>query len=142
MDKKIREELQKVELFSCLTEEQLDMMAEGSRITSIPSKAALIHQDGNEDDVYLIISGNVEILRKLSDCKDGRCIAKIGPGEIIGEISALTNRPSSASVVATTACTAVQIPRGVFLESVRKNLTAMSKLTLSVVRRVRETMGS
>lgn len=142
MSMNIHDELQRVELFGCLTNEQLDHMAEGSHKVSFPSGRHLIHQGETGGDVFFIVSGEASVIKlEEGSSPAGHPIATVGEGTILGEMSALTDYPAAADVVATSDCQVIRIPRAVFLEAVRKNLSSMSKLTTTVVKRFRSMMG-
>ena len=135
----IRKDLKNIELFGCLTDEQLDMMASGSRISSFPTGQNLITQGESGGDVLVITKGEADVFKRDDD-SEGRKLATVGEGTILGEMSALTDKPAAADVVASTNCHAIRIPRAVFLDAVKKNPQTMSKLTTTVVKRFRTMM--
>jgi CPA1 family monovalent cation:H+ antiporter len=140
MGMNIRDELAKIDLFSCLTDEQLDLMARGSRRGTFLEGRNLITQDEEDGDVLLITSGEADVI-KHSKGLDSKNLATVGSGTILGEMSALTEQPAAADVIAKSYCECVRIPRKVFLEAIKKNMTSMSKLTTTVVKRFRAMMN-
>ncbi|MEM9822294.1 MAG: cyclic nucleotide-binding domain-containing protein [Bacteroidota bacterium] len=58
----------------------------------------LIQQGDGIENIYIILEGNFLIIDEANSNYE---IAKIGPGEIVGEMSFIDSRPPSASVVAT-----------------------------------------
>lgn len=87
-------------LFQDLSDAELSHLASISEEMAV-SKHAPIFQEGEvENDVYLIISGKVEVTKK--DEKLGRLqqIATLEAGELIGEMALIDQSPRSASVYA------------------------------------------
>ena len=139
MSMNIKNDLKSIELFSCLTDEQLDIMAAGSRISLVSEGRNLITQGETDGDVLVITKGEANVIKHDNDHDHN--LATVGEGTILGEMSALTKQPAAADVTATTTCHTIHIPREVFLTAVKKNLTTMSKLTTTVVKRFRSMMG-
>jgi CRP/FNR family cyclic AMP-dependent transcriptional regulator len=75
---------------------------------------ALFHERGTPDRVYVALSGFVKLSR-LSD--DGRevILAIRGPGDLLGEQSAIDGNPRSATAVALDPVSAIVIPASDFL---------------------------
>ena len=140
MSMNIRDELAKIELFSCMTDEQLDIMARGSRRSTFLEGRNLITQDEMDGAVLLITSGEADVI-KHDENSGTRNLATVGAGTILGEMSALTDQPAAADVTAKSYCECVRIPRNIFLDAVKKNPRSMSKLTTTVVKRFRSMMG-
>ncbi len=141
MGMNLREDLRKIELFACLTDEQLDHMAMGSWKVAFHAGKNLITQGEKEGDVLVIVSGEADVIKRDADGGEDRKLATVGEGTILGEMAALTKEAAAADVVAASRCQAIRIPRAVFLEAVKKNLSSMAKLTTTVVKRYRAMMG-
>jgi CRP/FNR family cyclic AMP-dependent transcriptional regulator len=75
---------------------------------------ALFHEDGTPDRVVVLVAGFVKLSR-LSD--DGRevILAIRGPGDLLGEQSAIDGRPRSATATALDEVTALVLSSGDFL---------------------------
>jgi hypothetical protein len=75
----------------------------------VPRHATLGSQDGTDDDMFLLLSGCLEVTRM----KDGRPVpvATLGPGSLTGEMSQLTGRPRSATMTMLTEGKVVRIPK-------------------------------
>ncbi len=140
MGMNLKEDLRKIELFACLTDEQMDHMAMGSWKVAFHAGKNLITQGETEGDVLVILGGEANVIKRGVDGGEDRKLATVGPGTILGEMSALTKQAAAADVVAISSCQAIRMPRKVFLEAVKKNLTSMSKLTTTVVKRFRSMM--
>ena len=61
---------------------------------------------------YVIVAGRVEIRR------DGRTIAELGPGEVVGELGLLLQREHSATVTAITPVEIITLTRAALKEAV------------------------
>ena len=65
----------------------------------------LIEQGAAGDEIFLVLDGMfaVEV--------DGRSVAQVGPGAIVGERAAVEQGPRTATLRALTACRVVSVPR-------------------------------
>ena len=64
----------------------------------------LIKQDSEDQTIYILIDGSLEIKR------DGTFIRKVEEGEVIGELAYLGQFKRSADVIASTPCSVLEIP--------------------------------
>lgn len=107
--------LRDVPLFAGLSEERLRALAAVSRIAVFPEDDEIIEQGAElleeEDGMYLIVSGTVEVRRDSTDGTDGRLITTLGPGEFFGEMALLDGYPRSASVFATSEVQCLMLSR-------------------------------
>lgn len=88
-----------------------DALLKAATPISVKEGSALINQGGDDNDVFLIVAGTCEILI------NGRTVARRGPGDHVGEMSAIEpTQQRSATVVATTEVVALQLPEPVFHE--------------------------
>jgi CRP-like cAMP-binding protein len=86
--------LSQVGLFSDLPPADLKQIAAVAGEQSFHDGAVLARQDQPGEDMFIIVSGAVRVLR------DGQQIAVRQRGEHIGELAILTGEPRSASLVA------------------------------------------
>jgi CRP-like cAMP-binding protein len=56
--------------------------------------AELIRQGEEGETLFVLLDGRAKVV------KNGRTVRRVGPGDFVGEISVLNDRPRSASVVA------------------------------------------
>jgi CRP-like cAMP-binding protein len=89
-------QLATIPLFAGLTTEQLVPVASVSRRTSAAAGEVICEQGALGDQLYLILEGEVEILR------DGKRLAVLGSGDCFGEMAILDDSPRSATVRAST----------------------------------------
>ena len=90
------------------------------------------------DGFFHVESGEVEISARLGD-DDRRVFAKVGPGEIFGEMAVLDDGPRSANAIAATATRAYFIGREELFHILQANPEAMIRLLRFFSRRVRNT---
>lgn len=95
-------------ILSELADEDLDWMIRNGRKTSFAQGSTLIHEGRPIEVLYVLLDGRLSVsLAAL----DGREIAVLRAGEILGELSFLDSRPPSASVRALEQATVLSIPR-------------------------------
>jgi potassium channel len=82
-----------VYLFKGVSREMLLSLATKMKPEYIPPKEDVIVQNEAPDDVYVVVSGEVEVV--LFDGVDERVEATLGTRNIFGEVSALSDRPQA-----------------------------------------------
>jgi CRP-like cAMP-binding protein len=87
-------------LFEELTEQQLGQVLSISRETSASKDTYIIHEGEIDEDVYLIVSGKVGVIKKDPLSGEAHQIATLGSGELIGEMAVIDTAPRSASIMA------------------------------------------
>src|SRR6059058_3789203 len=87
----------RVSLFSELSREDLQRIAQVAVPRSFPAGVRVFHEGDHSDACYLVRSGDLRVTREHSD---GRAIAlaTLGPGDIFGELAMLDGQARSASV--------------------------------------------
>jgi CRP/FNR family transcriptional regulator, cyclic AMP receptor protein len=88
--------LTKVEFFSGCTERQLRDVAHLTGEERIPAGADLCRQDAFEDNVFVIVEGEADVII------DGSSVGKSTVGEIVGELSMLGSGKRAATLRAVT----------------------------------------
>jgi CRP/FNR family transcriptional regulator, cyclic AMP receptor protein len=89
--------LRATRLFEGLSTEALDWMARELRAELIPTGQMLITEGDIASHMFVVLSGEVEVLHKGGSDHDVR-VALLGPGDWIGEMAILDVQPRSASV--------------------------------------------
>jgi CRP-like cAMP-binding protein len=79
---------------------------------------------------YVIADGEVEVTR------DGRPVARLGPGAYFGEIALLRDVPRTATVTATTPTTLLVLERADFLEAVTGHPVAREAADVTIRERL------
>ena len=75
---------------------ELNKIAETGRLLTVPESWALIVEKTPADKAYLILDGEVSVRR------GGDEVARVGKGELIGEMALVNHKLRSATVVAET----------------------------------------
>ncbi len=90
----------------------------------------LIRQGEDADNVFIIIEGHAEAI------VDGQKVGDVQRDEIFGAMAVFTHEKRSASVVATSACTVMLIPKDQFLSLMQNNPKIAHSLIESMARRI------
>jgi len=83
-------------------------------IRTVERGAAMFHQQGMADRVLVVLSGCVKLSRVSEDGKEV-ILAIRGPGDLLGELSAIDGRPRSATATALDRVEAVAVPAAEFV---------------------------
>src|SRR6185436_5638115 len=83
-------------IFGQLTDADVEWLAKHGRRRRVAASTVLIHQDVPVDTLYVVLRGELAVMQGPSKKE----IARLGAGEIAGEMSFVDARPPSATVVA------------------------------------------
>ena len=86
--------LKKVPLFNGLSQRHLDHIAREADEVKEKAGSVLTRQGGLGREFLLILEGGARVER------DGKAIARLGPGDFFGEMSLIDGMPRSATVIA------------------------------------------
>ena len=81
-------------LFEGIAEDDLDGIADRAVEAEYPAGAVIVREGEIGTGFFVVVSGTARVVR------DGRTIARVGPGEFFGELSVLDGGPRNAQVVA------------------------------------------
>ena len=115
-------------LFEGLSDQELQLLVENAKPISLRAGEALMKQGEPGDCAYVVLEGGLEVQKQ-----SGQSLIKIDvrkPGEVIGEMSLLSNAPRSATVVALCDSETLCISKDDFETLLSTNPTA----TLAVLR--------
>lgn len=97
---KVIQLLKRTDFFKSFDDTDLILVAEGKGMIVLAEKDECIIRQGAKDPImYIPLSGKLEA-RVTNDKGEEVAVGQLNPGDIIGEISFLTDEPRSASVVA------------------------------------------
>jgi len=92
-----KEMLQAIPLFRNLEDDDLEIIAAHLHKESFP-KGAIVFQEGEMgDSMYLVESGQVQVIGQ----EEEEAIAKMGPGNFVGDIALLLGQPRTAALEVT-----------------------------------------
>jgi len=122
-----------------LGEDDRRRLLDAGRPLRIPAGASLLFEGDLSDRVVLVLRGTARI---FATAANGRqvLIAITGPGEILGEMSALDGRPHSASVVALDEIDAVLLADGDFRAILAANASIAIAVAVRLARELRRGM--
>ena len=88
------EELARVNRFEGFTDEEIHQVVDTATYLTVPANWALMVEQQPADKAYLILAGEVSVRRH------GEEVARLGAGEVIGEMALINHKLRSATVVA------------------------------------------
>jgi len=89
------EMLRKVPLFATMKDKELAAVEQLADTVDVPAGHVLMRQGSSGGEMFVIASGALSVER------DGREVARVGPGEVVGEMALLSEAPRNATVTAT-----------------------------------------
>ena len=90
------QQLARVDRFRGFSDDEIAMVTDAARYITVPEHWALMVEQTPADKAYLILSGEVSVRRQ------GEEVARLGAGEVIGEMALVNHKLRSATVVAET----------------------------------------
>jgi small-conductance mechanosensitive channel/CRP-like cAMP-binding protein len=104
--------LSRVELFRALDENDLALLATGVHRVTVHAGTALLNVGDPGESMFIVVEGVLDVLVSDPDGGAPRRVSRIGPGEVIGEMTLLTGEPRSATISAVTDVLAYEMTRG------------------------------
>lgn len=96
-DEKARiQQLAKLARFKEFSDDEIKLVLEASTYLTVPEGWAMIAENTPADKAYLILSGEVSVRR------GGEEVARVGAGDVVGEMALVNHKLRSATVVTET----------------------------------------
>lgn len=130
-DKKI-DHLGQVKMFSSLNKKELGLVARASDVVQVPAGTDIVKQGDVGHEFYLIARGSATVRR------NGRKVARLGPGSYFGEMALLDRGPRSATITADEPCELIVIGQREFSAVLEQVPPVAHKLLLGMAARLRE----
>jgi len=111
--------LTEVPLFAGLTAEQCAELQGRMTILEFPPMAQVMREGARGNAAMLILAGRVSVRRRDADTGLEFELAQFGPGQMIGEMALLSDRPRSASVIALEPTTCASLERDAFEDALQ-----------------------
>ncbi len=126
------EHLSSVDLFSACSRKELERVAKASDEITMTAGTLIVDQGQMGREAFVILDGEVVVKR------NGRKVATLEAGEVVGELSLLDHGPRTATATCATDCTLLVIDQRRFL-AVLDDVPAIShKLLARLASRIRE----
>jgi signal transduction histidine kinase len=132
-----RELLRRIPLFEALDEDDLDWIAGASETADFASGDVVAAEGGEGDALFVITAGELEVVKRSRSTDVP--IARLGPGEIVGEMAVLEGSPRIASIRAVVPSRVIRVRRDVVMELVRTRPSAAMSMIRTVTGRLRST---
>ena len=129
---KTEEWLQQVPLFRGLSKKQLRLVSSLATRLNEPAGTVLTKEGGRGNEFIIVLSGEIEVR------KGDRVVATRGPGDYVGEIALLDNRPRTATVIAKTPVVIEVIGRREFHGLVAETPELLHEIMATVGQRLSE----
>ncbi len=111
---RLAQELASLPVFEDLDPLTLSEIAAAAKTRVLPEGRPLLKEGEKGTRLFVILRGTAAVLGKDEDDAD-HCLALLGRGDVVGEMSLISGAPASATVVAQGDCTVVEIPKAEFL---------------------------
>ncbi len=112
----LRELLESVPIFRGLPPAELDALAARATEHFFAAGQTVIEEGEPSDRLFVLISGRVRVLEATHDPLETTLVlGELSPGEVVGEVGILTDKPRSATVVAVEPTHCIGIPEAEFL---------------------------
>jgi len=132
-----RELLRRIPLFSALAEDDLDWIAGASETVELASGDVVAAEGDDGDALFAIATGELEVVKRSRSADVP--IARLGPGEIVGEMAVLEGLPRNATIRAVAPSRVIRIGRDTVLGLVRTRPSAAMSIIRTVTGRLRST---
>lgn len=130
--KKQLEHLREVPLFNGCTNKELQKIAKASDEITMTEGTLIIDQGQTGREAFVILDGTVVVKR------NGRKIADLGIGAVVGELSLLDHGPRTATAICASDCTLLVIDQRRFLAVIDDIPSLSHKLLRTLAARIRE----
>jgi len=124
--------LRNVSLFSSCSNKDLEKIAKAADEVKFGAGSLIVDQGQTGREAFIILSGSATVKR------NGKKVATLGAGSVVGELSLLDHGPRTASVVAETECTMLVISQRQFLGVIDAIPALSHKLLSTLAGRIRE----
>jgi CRP/FNR family transcriptional regulator, cyclic AMP receptor protein len=124
--------LREVPLFSACSNKELEKVAKASDEIRMTAGTLIVDQGQTGREAFIVVEGEVEVKR------NGRRVASLGPGAIVGELSLLDHGPRTATATCETDCTLLVIDSRRFTGVLDAVPAISHKLLATLATRIRD----
>ena len=119
-------------LFAACSKKELGLVADLTTVSQLPAGTVLTREGAAGGLAFVIASGRAEVSR------DGRLLATLAQGDVVGELSLIDGQPRSATVKALTDLEVLEIDGADLARLFKKAPTVLRKLLEALAGRLRE----
>jgi len=134
-----KEFLRRIPLLEGLSDADIEWVASFAVPEDLAAGGVLATEGEPGDALYLVISGDLEVIKRSGS--GDVPIARLGPGEIVGEMAVLESRSRTASVRALSPVRVLCIPGPTLLELLSTRPGASISMIRTVIARLRNTQA-
>lgn len=116
-----------------LTDEEIDMLAARARFLSFPKDATPIEEHAPGTSMFVIAKGKVNV----TVAGDPAPVAKLGPGDIVGEMSLLTGARRTATVTTLEPVEVLEVNKEALAHVLSNSPTLVGRFVEMLLRRQR-----
>ena len=128
--------LSRLPLFADVSSDTLARLEQRMRRREFPPRAVIVREGSTDESAFLVLSGRVAVRRKDPDSGIEFLLAELGEGEMFGEMSLLTRKPRTASVVALDATTCGVIEQADFDVLLKEHPAAVRSMMAALASRL------
>lgn len=114
-----------------VTSQQIEQLAQASVGQKVAAGHALMNEGDRPSGLVFLLQGGVEILKHGPDGQR-QSLAKIDAPTLLGEMSLITDRPTSATVMAVTECELQLLTKAQFQRLIAADSIAAYKLVMTI----------
>lgn len=112
--------------------EELELIASLGDLVELASGTVLTEQGGSGSEAFILLDGHCTVAR------DGRELARLGPGAVIGEVATLDHGRRTATVTADTPVEALVFDPRSFARVIREAPAVTRRMLADVAARLRD----
>ncbi len=113
-------------IFGQLSDTDIDWLAEVGQRQRLRAKSILIREGVPVETLYILLDGELSVTRGTRE------VARLGVGEIVGEMSFIDARPPSATVLAASDVVVCAIPKSILQDHLAANVAFAARFYKAV----------
>lgn len=126
--------LRSLPYFADLPDDILNKVCAGSEQVEVDIGTLLIEEGSHSGEMYVVVDGQLVVTKHTAEREVE--LARLGPGEVVGEIALLDDAPRTATVVAAEPSLLIKVPVDAFEELLR-DPTVVRRMFRTVTARLR-----
>ena len=126
-------ELRNIGLFGALPEAVLEHMSNSLEVIDVPPGTYLFREEDAADCMFVVLQGDMEILKRSRSGKDTR-VAALGPRDWFGEMSIVDVQPRSATVLSVSPARLIKVTAADLDRLYRLDVKAYALIILNIAR--------